>query len=181
MKGLAELVVSLCDLCEAEGRLLEAGILRTVRRVGLLSLGLLFGAAALALLLAALYALLTALLPRPAALALLGCASAAIAGLLLLMARGGAAKGVAPAPAPVTAEEKEQAHAGKGTQAEARAPQEETPAPSRENAHESHASWAEVTPYGHRTGSEENPGAGKGSSPEEERTAAHSAADRKNR
>ncbi|MDE7371531.1 MAG: hypothetical protein K2N07_07310, partial [Desulfovibrio sp.] len=92
MKGLAELVVSLCDLCEAEGRLLEAGILRTVRRAGLLSLGLLFGAAALALLLAALYALLTSLLPTPAALGLLGGASAVIAGLLLWGARGRAAE-----------------------------------------------------------------------------------------
>ena len=88
MKGLAELVVSLCDLCEAEGRLLEAGILRTVRRVAFLSLGLLFGAAALALLLAALYALLTVFLPTPAALALLGTASAGVAACLLLGARG---------------------------------------------------------------------------------------------
>lgn len=106
MKGLAELVVSLCDLCEAEGRLLEEGILRTVRRAGLISLGLLFGAAALALLLCALYAFLAALLPTPAALALLGCASAAVAGLFLWRGRGvGAdarAEGVGRGERPVT-------------------------------------------------------------------------------
>uniref|UniRef100_UPI0026244A68 hypothetical protein n=1 Tax=uncultured Desulfovibrio sp. TaxID=167968 RepID=UPI0026244A68 len=87
MKGLAELVVSLCDLCEAEGRLLQEGVLRTVRRTVTLTLGLLFGAAALALLLAALYALLTSFMPVPAALAILGLASAAVAACLLLSAR----------------------------------------------------------------------------------------------
>ena len=74
MKGLAELVVSLCDLCEAEGRLLQEGVLRTVRRTVTLTLGLLFGAAALALLLAALYALLTSFMPVPAGRAHQGAA-----------------------------------------------------------------------------------------------------------
>ena len=178
MKGLAELVVSLCDLCEAEGRLLEAGILRTVRRAGLLSLGLLFGAAALALLLAALYALLTALLPRPAALALLGCASAAIAGLLLWNARGKAGQGRAPADS-VTAEKK-QTHAGNG--AEARPHEASQASPAEEKGADGHASWAHVAPYGHRARRGESLGAGMGASPEREHaTAAHSAAGRENR
>lgn len=100
MKGLAELVVSLCDLCEAEGRLLQEGVLRTVRRMVTLTLGLLFGAAALALLLAALYALLTSLMPVPAALAVLGLASAVVAACLLVSARGIAppASGARPEP-----------------------------------------------------------------------------------
>lgn len=179
MKGLAELVVSLCDLCEAEGRLLEAGILRTVSRAGLLSLGLLFGAAALALLLAALYALLTALLPRPAALGLLGCASAAIAGLFLWMARGGSPKSAAPAAAPVTAA-KEQPHAGK--RAQTRPHESSQASPAGEKGADGHASWAHVAPYGHRARRGESPGAGKGASPEREHaTAAHSAAGRENR
>ncbi|MDE7241007.1 hypothetical protein, partial [Desulfovibrio sp.] len=123
MKGLAELVVSLCDLCEAEGRLLEAGILRTVRRAALLSLGLIFGAAGLALLLGALYALLSELLSRPAALALLGCASAAIAGLLLWCARKG------PVPADdAAAEGPEQPQEDKTAQALTPSPHKETAA-----------------------------------------------------
>ena len=179
MKGLAELVVSLCDLCEAEGRLLEAGILRTVRRVGLLSLGLLFGAAALALLLAALYALLTALLPTSAALALLGGASAAIAGLLLWMARGAAGKGAAPVAAPV-ALEKEQTHPDKSAQTPA--PEAPQASPAGEKAAEAHASWADVAPYGHSASNGKSSGPEKGASPERDHAAAaHSAAGRKNR
>lgn len=100
MKGLAELVVSLCDLCEAEGRLLQEGVLRTVRRTVTLMLGLLFGAAALALLLAALYSLLTSFMPVPAALAVLALASAVIAACLLLSARSGAAPAGVGQPEP---------------------------------------------------------------------------------
>ena len=141
MKGLGELVVSLCDLCEAEGRLLEAGILRTVRRVGLLSLGLLFGAVALALLLAALYALLTALLPRPAALALLGCASALIAGLFLWRARGGAAPQAQHAPAGVGQEDM----SGGSPDGVPGAP---GPVPAGGRGH---GVWEEAAPYAPRT------------------------------
>lgn len=177
MKGLAELVVSLCDLCEAEGRLLEAGILRTVRRAALLSLGLLFGAAALALLLAALYALLTSLLPTPAALALLGCASAAIAVLLLWGARGGAAKGATPAADPAPAEHG-QPHEGKAAEAVAEAPHEETAA-SGHRADDAGDIWADVPPYGHSGRSGES--SGKEASPAMPRAAAHMPAGRKNR
>lgn len=155
MKGLAELVVSLCDLCEAEGRLLEAGILRTVRRAALLSLGLLFGAAALALLLAALYALLTSLLPTPAALALLGCASAAIAGLLLWGARGGTAQ-EARASKP-----EKQAETTTGT---AETGPASTPAASKpaQKPDTSHVPWADVAPYGHSAGTDASPKGGTG-------------------
>lgn len=87
MRAFAELVISLCDLCEAEGRLLQESIFATVRRLGLLLLGLLFGAAALALLLAALYAFLSSFLSAQAVLASLGAACALIALFLLWLAR----------------------------------------------------------------------------------------------
>ncbi|WP_291358272.1 hypothetical protein [Desulfovibrio sp.] len=154
MKGLAELVVSLCDLCEAEGRLLEAGILRTVRRAGLLSLGLLFGAAALALLLGALYTLLTSLLPTPAALGLLGGASALIAALLLWGARGGAAQD-AGEPKPAEASSKP------GAVQAAASPK---PAAVQPTAG-AHDPWAEVAPYGHGAAPAAPAQAGKGASP----------------
>ena len=152
MKGLAELVVSLCDLCEAEGRLLEAGILRTVRRVALLSLGLLFGAAALALLLGALYALLTSLLPTPAALALLGGASAAIAAILLWSARGASPKAGVRKRMPGSGEA-QALRAGSATEAPAHA------------AVDDRDVWAEVPPYGHSAGAATTTGEGKASSP----------------
>ena len=154
MKGLAELVVSLCDLCEAEGRLLEAGILRTVRRAALLSLGLLFGAAALALLLAALYALLTTFLPRPATLALLGCASAAIAGLFLWRARDGAGPAAQDAPA-VAGPQDLSGGSPDGV------PVAPGPAPAQSHGH---GVWEEAVPYARRTsvGRRDQEGCGPG-------------------
>ena len=152
VKGLAGLVVSLCDLCEAEGRLLEAGILRTVRRVGLLSLGLLFGAAALALILGALYALLTSLLPTPAALALLGGASAVIAAILLWSARGASPD----------------AGVRKRTRGSGEAQALRTGSDRGASAHpaaEDHDIWADVPPYGHSAGAGTATGEGKAPSP----------------
>lgn len=105
MKGLAELVVSLFDLCEAEGRLLQESILATARHVGLLFLGLLFGAAALALLLAALYALLNAFLSAEAVLGILGAACAVIALFCFRGARGPVALPLAQPEAEKTAED----------------------------------------------------------------------------
>ena len=154
MKGLAELVVSLCDLCEAEGRLLEAGILRTVRRVALLSLGLLFGAAALALLLAALYAFLTSLLPTPAALALLGGASAAVAALFLWSARGGAPQGAGV--------RKGEAKTGKAGAPDAGTTPELAAPKQAQMPEEGHDPWAGVPPYGHSAGPDAPREAGKG-------------------
>lgn len=144
MKGLAELVVSLCDLCEAEGRLLQEGVLRTVRRTVILTLGLLFGAAALALLLAALYALLISLMPVPAALAILGLASAAVAACLLWSAR----RGAAPSP-------REQAQGGAASEESAHATPSPAPpdAPSAGplrsgNERGGRDIWAQAVPYG---------------------------------
>lgn len=103
MKGPAELIVSLFDLCEAEGRLLEAGILRTVRRVALLCLGLLLGTVGLGFLVAALYGLAVLYMPAPAALALIGLVCAGIAALLLQSSGRTAAAGAALAEAPDSA------------------------------------------------------------------------------
>ncbi|WP_300879677.1 hypothetical protein [uncultured Desulfovibrio sp.] len=143
MKGLAELVVSLCDLCEAEGRLLQEGVLRTVRRTVTLTLGLLFGAAALALLLAALYALLTSFMPVPAALAVLGLASAVVAACLLVSARRAA---------PPTPGEQPEAQAGgtRGTRADGTAPRKARDACSAGPCRSSHGRgvWAQAVPYG---------------------------------
>lgn len=147
MKGLAELVVSLCDLCEAEGRLLQEGVLRTVRRAVTLMLGLLFGAAALALLLAALYALLTGFMPVPAALAVLGLASAAIAACLLLSARRNAAPAVGKRPTPQAGD------AGDARTDGAAAP----PPPASRSAGPRRSEngrgdlWARAVPYGRRS------------------------------
>lgn len=145
MKGLAELVVSLCDLCEAEGRLLQEGVLRTVRRAVALMLGLLFGAAALAFLLAALYVLLTSLMPVPAALVTLGLASAAIAACLLWSARRVAAP----------AGEQPEAQAGAAGEAPAGGTVRKPPAPRcawpRCPGNGRGGIWARAVPYGRRS------------------------------
>lgn len=149
MKGLAELVVSLCDLCEAEGRLLQEGVLRTVRRTVTLTLGLLFGAAALALLLAALYALLTSLMPVPAALALLGLASAAIAVCLLWSARGKAAPLPGAQPGPQAGAACEGSADGMPPQAP---PDALSAGPRRSgNDRGGRNIWAQAVPYGRPT------------------------------
>ncbi|MDE5879211.1 MAG: hypothetical protein K2G99_04195, partial [Desulfovibrio sp.] len=136
---------------------LQESILRTVRRVGFLSLGLLFGAAALALLLGALYAFLSSLLSAPAALALMGLASAVVALFLLWGARGTAA------PGPQAEDEGE---AGRKTAAAAATP-ESGPAPkpvaSAPPPGEAPDIWAGVPPYGH--GGHKGAPTGKGKEP----------------
>lgn len=97
MKGLAELVLSLCELCEAEGRLLQENVLRTLRRALLLSLGLIFGAAALAFLVAATYVTLSTLLPKQYALCLMAFVCTGIAILLCFNARCPGLKRSSPA------------------------------------------------------------------------------------
>lgn len=72
MGSLAELILNLCDLLEAEGRLLRANVLRATQKGVLLVLGLLFGAAGLAFFVAAIYKALAMLVPEPVALAILG-------------------------------------------------------------------------------------------------------------
>lgn len=83
MKDLAELILSLCGLLEAEGRLLKENALDLTFRCSIMVIGLLFGAAALACMVAAAYSALLLMISRPAAIALMGlmCAMAS-AGLL---------------------------------------------------------------------------------------------------
>ncbi len=85
MKGLAELIISFFDLLEAEGQLLQRNVLRTLRMALLFALGLLFGAAALAFFVAALYNALSYVLNPAWVLCIMGVVCAGIAGGLLWM------------------------------------------------------------------------------------------------
>ena len=78
MKKLAEVVLAFFDLAEAEGRLLQARVLVTVRSCLWFALGVVFAGAAIALFLASAFDWLLTVLPRPVALALTGLASAVV-------------------------------------------------------------------------------------------------------
>ena len=87
VNGLTEIVLRFFDLLEAEGRLLQRNTLLTVRMAVLLALGLIFGAVAVAFLVAALYQALIVILHPAWVMCILGLACAAIAGGLLWLAR----------------------------------------------------------------------------------------------
>lgn len=161
MKGPAELIVSLFDLCEAEGRLLEVGILRTVRRVALLCLGLLLGTVGLGFLVAALYGLAVLYMPAPAALALIGLVCAGIAALLLRSSgRAGTDAEATAAGVSASAASAPQAAAPSAPSGSARArPRAETASAPADSPHPATASgresdgggpanpWAQARPY----------------------------------
>lgn len=79
MRNLAEIILSFFDLAEAEGRLLQTKVLQTVRICLWFSLGIFFAAISLGLFLASCFDWLLTLIPRPAAFALTGVASALVA------------------------------------------------------------------------------------------------------
>lgn len=83
MKGLAEIVIALCDLLEAEGQLLQRKVLQTLRMGAALLLGLLLGSIAVIFLVAAAYQALTAYLHPGWALMILSVCCAAAAGGLV--------------------------------------------------------------------------------------------------
>ena len=83
VNGLTEIVIRFFDLLEAEGRLLQRNALSTVRMAVLLALGLLFGAAAVAFLVAALYQALIVILHPAWVMGILALACAGVAGGLL--------------------------------------------------------------------------------------------------
>ncbi|WP_165176617.1 hypothetical protein [Desulfovibrio sp. ZJ369] len=85
MKGLTECIISFFDLLEAEGQLLRHNVLRTLRMALLLALGLLFGVAAVAFFVAALYKALSLVLHPAWVLCIIGLICAGIAGGLLWM------------------------------------------------------------------------------------------------
>lgn len=87
LKGLAELVLSLCDLVEAEGRLLKQGVNRTGRGCVLSAIALLFIGAALAFVIAAIYEALAGIVPRPVAFLVLAAACALTAFVVLWSAQ----------------------------------------------------------------------------------------------
>ncbi|ATD80150.1 MULTISPECIES: phage holin family protein [Desulfovibrio] len=87
MNGLTEVIIRFFDLLEAEGRQLQRNTLLTVRMAVLLVLGLIFGAAAVAFLVAALYQALTLILHPAWVMCILGLVCAGIAGGLLWWSR----------------------------------------------------------------------------------------------
>lgn len=87
MKGLAEVILGLCGLVEAEGRLLRENAFTLTRRCVILTLGLLFGAGALALGIAAAYEVMLLMLPEPGALAVAAVLCALVCAALLWSVR----------------------------------------------------------------------------------------------
>lgn len=85
--GITEAVLGLCDLLEAEGRLLRVNVFRTTGRCLLLLCGVFFGVAALVCFLASAYEAMLLLVSRPVALGLLGAASAIISAVFLWMSK----------------------------------------------------------------------------------------------
>lgn len=81
--NLAQLIISLLNLLESEGRLLRFNIFRTVSNCGILIIGLLFIAAGLVFFVAASYKALIIFMPQPVALAVMGLLSL-ILGLILM-------------------------------------------------------------------------------------------------
>lgn len=84
---MAELVLSLCDLLEAEGRLLRQNVRRTGSGCALAGIGLVFIAAALAFLVAAIYKALSLILAPPLVMLILGCICAMIAAIFFWSAK----------------------------------------------------------------------------------------------
>ncbi|WP_291439131.1 phage holin family protein [Desulfovibrio sp.] len=87
MNGLTEILIRFFDLLEAEGRQLQRNALRTVRMAVLLVLGLIFGAAAVAFLVAALYQALIVILHPAWVMCILALVCAGIAGGALCLSR----------------------------------------------------------------------------------------------
>lgn len=88
MKGLSELILSLFDLAEAEGRVLKVNAIGATRSCALTLLGFLFGAAGLVFFLAAAYDLLIKILPRWLVLCAVGAGCLVLAAIILWSARG---------------------------------------------------------------------------------------------
>lgn len=84
---MAELVLSLCDLLEAEGRLLRQNITRTGAGCGIAGIGLLFVCGALLFLTAAVYEILAMYMPKPLVL-LVMCAICGLIAVILIIWSG---------------------------------------------------------------------------------------------
>lgn len=82
MKGVAAIIISLCDLLEAEGRVFRVSVFRLVRAVLTLLIALGFAAAGLAFLTAAAYQWLALYLPAPLVSGLTGLLCAGVFFLL---------------------------------------------------------------------------------------------------
>lgn len=87
MRSLAAFVLSLCNLCEAEGRVLRGNVQDVSLGCAVAGIGLLFVAAALTLVVISIYEGLLAVLPMPACLLIMAGVCALIAGILLFVAK----------------------------------------------------------------------------------------------
>ena len=96
MKGLAGLVLSLCDLAEAEGRQLRKNIRATGAGCVLAGIGLLFVGAAFAFCVAALYNWLTTILHPAMVMLVLALACLMCAAIILWSAKQCVVKKTAP-------------------------------------------------------------------------------------
>lgn len=83
MSGVAELILSFCDLLEAEGRVLRINIMRIARGCLILTLGIAFGGAALIFFVASAYEWLLTIFSKTATLAIMGGICLLIAIVLL--------------------------------------------------------------------------------------------------
>lgn len=87
MKSLAELVLSLCDLGEAEGRLLRENVRNIGIGCGIAGIALLFASACIGLLIISAFDSLLAIIPLPLCLLIAAFLCALAAFILFLLAK----------------------------------------------------------------------------------------------
>ena len=87
MKALTDIIISLFELAEAEGRVLQIQVLQTTSRILLLIVAALFFSLAAGLLLTASYQVLSLYLPPTGALFIVGIMCLLAAGVLIWFVR----------------------------------------------------------------------------------------------
>lgn len=87
MKGMAELVLSLCELAEAEGRVLRTNVQRMGKGCALVTIAFFFLTLALIFVLVAIYDILAIWLPKAVLLLIMGFITALLAMVFFALAR----------------------------------------------------------------------------------------------
>lgn len=87
MKALTDVIISLFDLAEAEGRLLQSKVLQTTSQILLLMIATLFLIVAAGLFITASYQVLSLYLPPAGALFIMGTICLLVAGVMIWFAR----------------------------------------------------------------------------------------------
>ena len=87
MNALTDAIISLFELAEAEGRVLQSQVLQTTSRILLLIVAALFFSVAAGLLLTASYQVLSLYLPPAGALFIIGLMCLLVAGVLIWFVR----------------------------------------------------------------------------------------------